>query len=510
MLKKSVKIGCLLLFILFMNDTVGAQQAWEWHIKNGKIVDGTGAKAYKAGILIRGDSIGFIGKVNADTVSIKHTIDASGKIVSPGFIDVHAHGSPIETPAFQNFLAMGVTTIVLGQDGSSVTSNSLRQWYKKVRAAQPAVNIAVLSGHGSLRRKVGVGKRPANKQELDKMKSLLKKDLQAGAFGMSTGLEYVPGLYADEDELVRLAEVVGKKNGIIMSHMRSEDDSQIEESLKELAKQGEKARVHASHLKVVYGKGEHRAEEIINLLQGYNQQGISLTADTYPYAASYTGIGIVFPKWAKTDGEWQQAMDERPTVLRSFLGQKLEKRNGPDAILFGSGPYAGKTLQEAARQEDIKPVDLLLKMGPQAASAAHFVMNEELQDYITTAPSVMISSDGSPSMYHPRGYGSFAKVIHRYVQQQETLSIEEAVHKMSGLPAKTLRLPERGTLEVGNKADILIFDPDSVRGRATFSQPHKLAQGFNWIWINGTLIRSESKFTGKRPGKVLKRNTEPQ
>jgi len=499
----------ILLFIA-VNNTALAQDQWDWHISGGKIVDGTGTYGgYKADILIRGDSIGYMGAVDADTIEVKQTVDASGKIVSPGFIDVHAHGNPLDTPKFQNFLAMGVTTILLGQDGSSVTSGSLQKWFEKVKKAKPAVNIAVMAGHGSLRQKIGVGKQPANEQELNRMTKYLQADLKAGAFGMSTGLEYVPGLYADESELVLLAKVVGKHDGIIMSHMRSEDDSKIERSIKELAKQGEYARVHASHLKVVYGKGKDRANEILLQIEKHRREGIKFSADTYPYAASYTGIGILFPKWAKTEAEWQQAMNEQPVILRSFLEQKLKQRNGADAILFGSGKYAGKTLHEAAEKEKLEPVELLMQIGPGAASAAHFVMNEELQDRIATAPSIMISSDGSPTMYHPRGYGSFAKVIHRYVVEQKTISIEEAVYKISVLPAKTIGLADWGILKVGNKADIIIFNPEKVYDTATFSHPHRLAKGFDWIWVNGELARQKGLFTEARSGEVLRKNGRP-
>ncbi|HEX6981626.1 MAG TPA: amidohydrolase family protein [Balneolaceae bacterium] len=488
-----------------MSSITLAQNSWDYHISGGTIVDGTGAPAYQADILIRGDSIGYIGTVNTDTIHAEYFVDASGKIVSPGFIDVHAHGNPMETPKLRNFLAMGVTTITLGLDGSSPATGSLDEWFFKVKAVGPAVNIAVLSGHGSIRAKAGVGKTEPTDQELRRMEQLLRSDLEAGAFGMSTGLEYVPGMYASEAELKYLAKIAGEYDGIVMSHMRSEDNAKIEASLDELAAQGEYAKVHASHLKVVYGKSVERAKEILNYIETFRKQGIEFTADTYPYAASYTGISIVFPKWAKTNREWQNAMQERPALLRRFLKDKVAKRNGPDAILFGSGEFAGQTLKEAALQAGMSPVDLLLERGPQFASAAHFVMNQALQDRIVAGKKVMISSDGSPTMGHPRGYGSFAKVIRRYVNEKEMLTIEEAVYKMSGLPAQMLGLEKRGILKEGNKADILIFNPDEVRDLATFENPHTLAKGFNWIMVNGQLARQNGEFNGERFGEVLRR-----
>jgi N-acyl-D-aspartate/D-glutamate deacylase len=274
-----------------------------------------------------------------------------------------------------------------------------------------------------------------------------------------------------------------------------------------LAAQGKFAKVHASHLKVVYGEGAERAEEILYYIEELRSEGIEMTADTYPYSASFTGIGIVFPDWAKTESEWQNAVRERPDVLRRFLSDKVEQRNGPDAILFGSGDYAGQTLREAADQEGESPIDLLMEMGPEAASAAHFVMNQELQDHLVTGEKVMVSSDGSPTMRHPRGYGSFAKIIRYYVNEEEFLSLEEAIYKMSGLPAETLGLEDRGTLEEGKRADLLIFNPKEIKDRATFENPHELAEGFDWIMVNGQTARQNGEFKSGRSGAILKKES---
>jgi N-acyl-D-amino-acid deacylase len=506
MANKIIRKAIFLIFLgVSVTNYVSAQHQWDWHISGGTIVDGTGEESYEADLLIRGDSIGYIGAVDPDTISAKNYTDAGGKVVSPGFIDSHTHGDPLETPEFRNFLAMGVTTIVLGQDGSSPSVGSLNEWFAKAEEVEPAVNIATLTGHGSIRRKVDVGKQNPTQQELRQMEKLLISDLEAGAFGMSTGLEYVPGMYAGEDELERLAKVVGTQDGIIMSHMRSENNSEIEASLNELAAQGKYTKVHVSHLKVVYAKGTERAEEILNYIDHFRNGGIQISADVYPYSASFTGIGIVFPDWSKTQSEWRSTMRERPEVLRRYLSDKVEERNGPDAILFGSGKYAGQTLKEAADQEGSTPIDLLLEMGPKSASAAHFVMDQKLQDRIVTGEKVMISSDGSPTMRHPRGYGSFAKIIRYYVNEKQLLSIEEAIFKMSGLPAKTIGLRNRGTIEEGKKADLLIFDPDGVKDIASFADPHQLAEGFDWIMVNGNTVRREAEFNTERSGTLLRK-----
>ncbi len=506
------KIFTLFIFIGLMpgfGTTVAAQETYDVHIRGGLVIDGTGEKAYEADILIKADSITFIGKLDEKTVNTVKIIDATGKIISPGFIDMHAHGNPLSTPEFQNFLAMGVTAIVLGQDGSSPTGESLKEWFERVEEVQTAVNIAALAGHGTIRRNSGLEKNTVvNERDLEALEKQLKDNLDDGAFGLSLGLEYVPGLYAEAQELERLAKAVGAYDGIVMSHIRSEDDSRISASLEELAGLGKYSKVHVSHLKVVYGKGADRAEEILHKLKNYQDNGIDITADTYPYAASFTGIGIVFPNWAKTEEEWKHAMDENPEILREYLTSKVAQRNGPEAILFGTGKYAGKTLKEAAASEGVSAIDLLLKIGPRAASAAHFVMNVELQDRITVVEEIMISSDGSPTMRHPRGYGSFAKVINKYVVEQDRLPIEKAIYKMSGLPAKTLGISDRGTLAVGNKADILIFNPNEVQDLATFESPHELAKGFHWVIVNGKVAKENDVFSEERNGRVLRKYSE--
>jgi len=505
-MKKRFLVLTLLSLVFAFPSQSKAQNTYDWHISGGTVVDGSGSEAYRADLLIRSDSIAYIGEVDPDTIEVKSTVDAFGKIVAPGFIDTHTHGNPTETPRFRNFLAMGVTTIVLGQDGSSSKVGTLGEWFDAVEESRPSVNVATLTGHGSLRSRAGAGNRPANEQELRRMQQLLENDLKAGSFGMSTGLEYVPGMYADRDELLRMADVVGSHGGIVMSHMRSEDDAEIMDSIDELAALGKHAPVHISHLKVVYGKGEERSQEVLDHIDSLRKNGIAISADTYPYAASYTGIGIVFPDWAKTDVQWQQALTERPEVLRRSLSDKVAQRNGPDAILFGSGQYAGKTLQEVAAEKQKSAVDVLMEMGPNGASAAHFVMDEELQDRIAVDPRVMISSDGSPTMRHPRGYGSFAKVIRRYVMEQQVLSLEEAVRKMSGLPVQTMEIENRGSITVGNKADLILFQPEKVRDRATFEHPHRPAEGMEWVWVNGQLAIQEGVFNEEGFGVVLRKN----
>lgn len=475
-------------------------------IYNGQVLDGQDSVPRLADILIRNDSILFIGKADTAAIVAEQVIDAAGKFVTPGFIDTHAHGDPLETPGFENFLAMGVTTICLGQDGESPEYENLRPWMEKVDSLGPGVNIALFAGHGTLRQLSGAGYKPEPEAaEMARMEALLADALAAGCFGMTTGLEYTPGAYAGDEELAALAKVVGAENGLIMSHLRSEDDGAIEASLEELLRQGRYCNVQVSHLKVVYGKGEERAGQILALLEKARSNSVyTVTADIYPYTASYTGIGIVFPQWAKPPNDYEKAKRERREDLLEFLRGKVLARNGPGATLFGTAPYAGKTLAEVAAEQGRPFEEVLLDIGPGGASGAYFVMDEALQGRLLEDPHVMICSDGSPTMHHPRAYGSFPKIIEQYVQQEQRFSLAEAVRKMTSLPARTLGLKNRGLLKAGYHADLLVFDPQKVKARATFSEPHQLAEGMEWVVVNGKLAFQNGQLVS-RLGKMLRK-----
>lgn len=462
-------------------------RVFEYLIKNGQIIDGSGSKAYKGDILIKWDKIVFIGEVDTLKVVAQKTIDAAGKIVSPGFIDAHAHGDPFKTPKFENFLAMGVTTICLGQDGSSPKGN-LTDWSIKTIEYPLGVNIAMFVGHGTLRKAASIGyNKSPNELQLTEQQTLLQQAFDKGVFGMTTGLEYTPGIFADDKELLPLAKIVSKNDGLIMSHMRNEDDDQVESSIQELLRQGKHCNVQISHFKSVYGKGKERAKALLQFLETAPESEYTVTADVYPYTASYTGIGIVFPKWAKAPNDYKEVVKNRRSELLAFLKQKIMDRNGPTATLFGTAPYAGKTLAEVSKEQGISYEKVLLGIGPNRASGAYFIMDDELQAELIAHPKVMICSDGSPTMRHPRGYGSFPKIIEEYVIKRKKLTLEEAIRKMTGFPAKTIGIKQRGLLKEGNFADILIFDPAKVSANATYENPHQLATGFDYVFVNGKI-----------------------
>ncbi|AWL12388.1 Dihydroorotase [Saliniradius amylolyticus] len=497
------KVLSLFVFALLFSPLSHAT-TYDWLIKGATIIDGSGKPAYTADVGIKKKRIAFIGSAD-EKVTATNTVNADGRVLTPGFIDLHSHGSAVKQGAFTNFLAMGVTTISLGQDGYSPVTEGFQDWHQQWQAQGSAVNIALFVGHGSLRRSVGLNDAtPASQAQILKMQQTLDKAL-ADTFGLSTGLEYVPGLYASKNELLTLARVVRQHDRLISSHMRDENDGKLLSSIDELAHQGQAAKVHISHLKSVYGKGAERGKEILAHIESWRHKGVQITADVYPYTASYTGIAIVFPKWAKTQQQLEALSETQKEQLASYLRQRVAKRNGPQATLFGSGPYQGMTLAEAALQAG-KPFEQLLieDIGPEGASAAYFIMDAELQETLIQGPQVALSSDGSPTMHHPRGYGSFARLIQDYVIKKKLLTLPQAVHKATGLPAKILGITDRGRIAVGQNADLLLFAPDKVKATASYSQPHSLAQGFDYVWINGQLAWQQQRQTDVRAGQWLR------
>jgi len=481
---------------------------YDLHIKNATVLDGSGDDSFTAHVLILNNEIAKIDKNINSNFKADKTIDASGLILTPGFIDSHAHGDLLETPNFKNFLAMGVTTISLGQDGYSPKEKNLETWFDKVTQMKPATNIAMFAGHNTLRQLSGVNYDTLPTENgLLAMESLLQNAFDAGVFGMTTGLEYNPGNFSKSDELERLAKIVGENNGLIMSHMRNEDDSEVENSIRELLTQGEYCPVHVSHIKSVYGKGEERAEEILKLLDSARTAGVKVTADLYPYNASYTGIAIVFPEWAKKPNNFEEVVKNRRAELEEFLRNKIAQRNGPEGTLIGSGKFKGKNLKQISEELNKTFEEVLIDdIGPYGAGGAYFIMDEELQERLLQNEFVNICSDGSPSMRHPRGYGSFAKVLETYVQEKELFSLEEAIHKMTGLPAEIIGIENRGLIKEGFKADLLIFDPEEIRETAAYEEPHQLAKGFKFVFVNGKLAKEGENFSEVRNGEMLKKN----
>jgi N-acyl-D-amino-acid deacylase len=486
--------------------TAGAQlaaTAADLVIADALVLDGSGAAPARADVVVGGGRILFVG--DAGDLAAGMRIDAQGRVLAPGFIDLHSHGDPLGTPDFENFLAMGVTSITLGQDGSSPDVPDLAAWLDDVDTRGTGTNIAMFVGHGTLRAQSGISlDSNPGRQRLDAMLDALDRNLDV-AFGLSTGLEYNPGMHAGPVELDALARVVGAHGRLIMSHLRNEDDHAVEASLAELIRQGAHARVHVAHLKSVYGKGEARAEALLEVLERARADGVRITADVYPYTASYTGIALLFPVWANTPEQFEAARRDRYDELAAYLRERVLARNGPEATLLGTEPYTGQTLADLAERLG-KPFERVLidDIGPQGASAAYYIMDDALQSRLLLHPAVAVSSDGHPTGFHPRGHGAFARIVETYVMERGALALPEAVRKMTSLPAEILGLADRGRIEVGLAADLVLFDPARVRATATYERPLSLAEGFDLVVVNGRIARSGGNLMDARAGRVLR------
>lgn len=470
------------------------------------LVDGGGAPRL-ADVLVSGDRIAAIAPPGGTAPSRARPIAGEGRVLAPGFIDTHTHGNPL-TQSYDAYLAMGVTTVLLGLDGSGPRLEGdldLRPWLAAAARSPLQTNVATLASHGALRRASGISdavRRP-DAAALARMAGRLDAELAAGAFGLSYGLEYVPGIYAEAPELEALGRTVARRGGVVMSHMRSENDEDIEASIDELIASAGPARPHISHLKVVLGKGEARARKLLDYIAAKRRAGVDLTVDAYPYTASYTGIALLFPEWALPPTDFAAVVAGRRRELRDHLIARMTLRNGPDALLIGTGPHAGKTLAQAAEEAELHYADFLIRLGPTGASGAHFIMDEALQDVLIRDPGVAISTDGGPGMRHPRATGSYARLIEHYVVSGKQLSIQEAVRKASALPARILGLRDRGAVRVGAKADLILFAPERVKARSTYVDPFATALGFDMVFVNGRLAWSDGAAVG-RPGRLLR------
>ncbi len=474
-------------------------------IRGGDVITGDGKPRRRTDVVVRGDTIVHVGPV-APGLRAKETIDASGLVVTPGFIDTHAHADPFG--GGEHLLAQGVTTIVLGQDGYS-PAERIGTFLDKVDTSRPRVNVATLVGHHTVRTAAGAGASPKpSERALEKMTGLVEQGMKEGAFGLSTGLEYEPGALAQPEELARIAGPVGARGGVVMSHLRSEDDDKIDGALAELFQQCKeaKARAHVAHLKIVLGKGEERAQAVLRRLAEARTGGLEVTADLYPYTASYTTVGILFPAFAKAPNDYGAARAKQKDRLLEHLKERVTKRNGPGAMIFGTGTYAGQTLAEVAKREGRPFEQVLLELGPTGASAAYFVMDEAVMEAMFKDPFVMIGTDGGGGGLHPRGHGTFARVIAELVQKKRLVTLEEAVRKMAPLAARTVGFAsDRGALEAGKRADLAIFDPTAIEDVASFSRPHLSSKGMKVVVVNGEVAWRNGKPTSARPGKAIRR-----
>ncbi len=500
--------------------------AYDLLIVNGHIVDGTGGPWYRAAIAIDGDTIAAIGALSQAQAA--RTIDANGLVVAPGFIDIHTHARRgiFEVPTAENYVRQGVTTLMEGNDGSSPIP--LAPFLAKLQATPISVNFGSFAGHGSIRAAVmGLENRKATPPEIEKMKDLARQAMRDGAFGLSTGLFYVPGNYAATEEVVEIAKVVGQMGGMHISHMRDEA-ARVSDSVAETIRIGEDGRLptQVTHHKVIGTANWGKSTDTLRLIEEARARGVDATIDAYPYTASSTGTAALFPQWSLAGGSKEMVKRlhdpaQRAKIKASIAENIVANRGGgnPKNVVMASCGFdvslAGKNLAQITDERGKTPtpenaaettMDIQEKGG---CSAVYHAIDEGDVERILRYPFTMIGSDGEIPIFgvavpHPRSYGTFARVLGRYVRERKVLTLEDAVRRMSALPANRLGLVDRGLLRPGMKADLVIFDPATVADRATFPQPHQYAVGVRDVLVNGAPVLENGKITTNRPGRVLR------
>jgi N-acyl-D-amino-acid deacylase len=504
-------------------------------IKNGKVVDGTGSPWYRAEIGIRGDEIATIAR-RIDAPSAR-TIDAADHVVAPGFIDLHVHafggaGQPpallpiVEVPTADNYVRQGVTTLITGPDGFSPIP--LRPTLELVAKTGITPNLGSFIGHGSVRESVfGSVNRAPGADELERMRAVARQGMRDGAFGLSTGLFYVPATFSKTDEVIELAKVIGNMGGIHISHIRDEEIDP-EESVRETIAIGEQGGLptQVTHHKTIGKAAWGKTVATLRQIDDARQRGVDVTVDLYPYLASATTISAaLMPTWAQegTRADVLKRLGDpgtRRRIMAETIRILLYGRGGGDArnVMVSrcdwNAALAGQRLDAVAvtrgkssSVEDAADTALwLVENGD--CGGIYFAISEEDIQRVLKHPASMIASDGQIVAFgraspHPRSYGTFARVLGRYVRELKILGLEDAIRRMSSYPAQRIGLADRGILRVGMKADLAIFDPDSVREMSTFEQPHQYAQGVSIVLINGQIVFENGTMTAARPGRVL-------
>jgi len=530
------------LLILFSCTT---RDHYDLLIKNGTLYDGSGKPSYTATIGINADTIAAIG--NLENARGKEEVDVHGLAVAPGFINMlsWATTSLIQDGLSQSDIRQGVTLEVMGE-GSSMgpLNDSLRQemidqqgdikydvsWtslgeyltYLEQKGVSP--NIASFVGNATVRQYVlGYENRPANEKEMNKMKQLVRQAMEEGAMGISSALIYVPSSYASTQELIELANVVSQYNGMYISHIRSESGHFLE-ALDEFIKIVREANLAGEiyHFKASAKQNWYKLDVAINKIEDARSQGLHITTDMYNYPASSTGLNTVLPQWAIDGGIKETLKRFKVPSLKQKAIHEIHFPCTPDSLLLVGFKnetlkgLTGKSLGEIARERGISPEEavpeLILEDGSRIQSV-FFTMSEKNLRKKVQLPFMSFCSDAASiapegvflkSSPHPRTYGSFARLLRKYVREEKIITLEDAVHRLSGLPADNLKIIKRGTLRVGNYADIVVFDPETITDNATFENPHQYATGVVDVWINGVQVLKKGEHTGATPGRVVR------
>lgn len=520
-----VVAGSVVVAVVALAGGSAQSPAYSIVLRGGWIADGSGNPAYRGDVALAGNSIAAIApRIDPRGAQV---IDVAGRIVAPGFIDMHTHARRgiFEVPTADNYVRQGVTTVMEGPDGGSPVP--LGAFLDKVAAARPAVNFGSFIGQGSVRQQIiGEADRKATSDEIAKMAALVRQGMEEGAFGLSSGLIYVPGTFTPHAEVVELARVAGSLGGLYISHMRDEA-AHVVDSVRDTIDVGERALMPAqvTHHKIVGVNNWGGSVKTLAMIDAARARGVDATVDQYPYTASSSGLTILLPGWSLDGG--QTALVKRladPTTrarIRSAAVDNIRYDRGggdPKNVVIASCQWdpslAGKSLADITRERGAEVTfenaaeTLLTLVEKGSAQAVYHAMSEEDLERILKHPASMVASDGEIPIFgkaapHPRSYGTFARVLGRYVRDRKLLSLEEAVRKMSSFPAQRLGLVDRGLLRPGLKADLVVFDAAGVRDTATFERPHQYAEGFSLVVVNGEIVYRDGTMTGARPGRVL-------
>ena len=496
-------------------------------IRNGTVIDGSGSAGVRADVGIVGNRIARVSKTPLKIADAKRVIDATGLIVAPGFIDLHAHLEPLlQLASSESAVRQGVTLALGGPDGGGPWPFGI--YLDSADRAKLGMNVAYLAGHNTIRKQVmGTENRAPTANELARMKTMVAQAMREGAFGLSTGLRYVPGYYATTDEVVALSEEAATRGGIYTSHLREEGVGLID-GVAEALEIGRRANIPVvlTHHKAIGRQGWGKSVVTLRMVDSARNAGTDVMIDQYPYTASFTGLDVLVPPWALAggNGELRKRLADptlKDSIARGIIDLVLNDRGGGDlrrvqfAIVTWDRSLQGKTLHDWAVRRGMpstpeSAVTLILEgVLNGGAGMVYHVIDEADVKRIMAHPQTMIASDGRLTKFgdgvpHPRNYGTFPRVLGHYVRDEHVLTLQEAVHKMTGMPAKRLGLHDRGCVRDGCVADVTLFDAAKVRDVGTFTDPHHYPEGIPWVLVNGEPVIANGSLTSARPGRVLR------
>ena len=522
-------LGPLLALVLALATASTTQaQSYDVIIRNGRLIDGTGNPWFRADVALDGDRIAAIGDLGAATAG--REINATGLYVTPGFIDAHSHAGPglatVGLSHAEPLLVQGLTTVVINPDGGGPVDVDLARQRGELLRDGLGVNVAQLVSHGSIRRLIlGAEDRAPTAEELGEMRGLVRRGMEEGAFGLSSGTFYVPGSYSDPEEMVELAKVVAAFGGAYTSHIHDETDYSVGlvAAVDEVIDVARRAGIPSviTHVKALGPRVWGFGAAITQRIEAARQDGIEVYTDQYPYAASSTGLGAaLLPRWSQAGGnDSLMARFDRPGVMadiRTAMVESLDRRGGADRIQFRRVRFdesiEGRLLSDLASERGEDPIDTaidLLRRGD--VSIISYNMHDDDVRTLMTPSWNMTASDGGlvpwmEGVPHPRSYGTFPRKIRQYVLEEGIVDLATAIRSMTGLPAQVLRISDRGVLRAGAYADVAVFDLALLNDPATFTEPHQLAEGMIEVFVNGEAALSSGKVTGTLAGRALRKH----